>query len=77
MAKDQKVLRNKIIPLVKVLWKNHSDEEATWEREEDMRQKYPNMLFFIMNRTGEGRMNFEDEILVRGGELSRSCPRNL
>ena len=49
LVKDQKVLRNKVIPLVKVLWKNHSDKKATWEREEDMRQKYPNMLFFIMN----------------------------
>ena len=29
LAKEQKVLRNKVIPLVKVLWKNHSQEEAT------------------------------------------------
>ena len=31
--KDQ-VLRNKVIPLVKVLWMNHGREEATWERED-------------------------------------------
>ena len=31
--KDQ-VLRNKVIPLVKVLWMNHSGEEAIWERED-------------------------------------------
>ena len=31
--KDQ-VLRNKVIPLVKVLWMNHDREEATWERED-------------------------------------------
>ena len=30
--RDQ-VLRTKIIALVKVLWKNQSHEEATWERE--------------------------------------------
>ncbi|XP_052481165.1 uncharacterized protein LOC128035459 [Gossypium raimondii] len=31
-----KVLRKKSIPLVKVLWHNHSSEEATWEPEEAM-----------------------------------------
>ena len=33
--KDQ-VLRNKVIPLVKVLWMNHGIEEATWECEDQM-----------------------------------------
>ena len=37
LARDQKVLRNKVIPLVKVLWKNHSQQEAIWEQEEDIR----------------------------------------
>ena len=35
-----KDLRNKQIPLVKVLWKHHEVEEATWELEKDMREKY-------------------------------------
>ncbi|XP_016673331.1 uncharacterized protein [Gossypium hirsutum] len=33
-----KVLRMKSILLVKVLWQNHSTEEATWEPEDLMRQ---------------------------------------
>ena len=37
--KDQ-VLRTKIIPLVKVLWRSHSVEEATWETEESMRRDH-------------------------------------
>ncbi|XP_043725666.1 uncharacterized protein LOC122672235 [Telopea speciosissima] len=41
--KDQ-VLHNRSIPLVKVLWKNHVIEEASWEREEDMRAKYPELF---------------------------------
>ena len=41
--KDQ-VLRTKTISLVKVLWGNHSYEEATWEREEDMRIQYPHLF---------------------------------
>ena len=44
LAREEKVLRNKVIPLVKVLWSNHSKEEATWEREEDMRVQYPHLF---------------------------------
>ena len=33
--------RNKIIPMVKVLWSNHEVEEATWELEDSMRARYP------------------------------------
>ena len=41
LDKEEKLLRNKAIPLVKILWRNHSVEEATWEREDEMRIKYP------------------------------------
>ncbi|KAL4017147.1 hypothetical protein IC575_024822 [Cucumis melo] len=41
LAREVKTLRNKEIPLVKVLWQNHRMEEATWEREDDMRSRYP------------------------------------
>ena len=41
MDKKDKVLRNKTIPLVKVLWRNRKSEEAMWELESDMREKYP------------------------------------
>ena len=40
LAREVKELRNKKIPLVKVLWKNHKTEEDTWESEETMRQQY-------------------------------------
>ena len=45
---DQKVqqLRNKQIKQVKVLWRNHQYEEATWESENDMRQQYPELFDF-------------------------------
>ncbi|KAJ8750520.1 hypothetical protein K2173_015672 [Erythroxylum novogranatense] len=39
-----KVLRNKTVQLVKVLWRNHSVEEATWEPLEAMREKYPHLF---------------------------------
>ena len=39
-----KTLRNKEIPLVKVLWRNQKMEEATWEREDDMKASYPELF---------------------------------
>ncbi|KAL0541789.1 hypothetical protein IC582_021849 [Cucumis melo] len=44
LAREVKMLRNKQIPLVKVLWRNHRVEEATWEREDDMRSRYPELF---------------------------------
>ena len=44
LAREEKVLRNKVIPLVKVLWRNHATEEATWEREDEMRKSYPELF---------------------------------
>src|SRR5262249_52642124 len=43
---DRKVqkLRNKEIKLVKVLWRNHTHEEATWEAEDEMRRGYPDLF---------------------------------
>ncbi|CAN6704774.1 unnamed protein product [Malus baccata var. baccata] len=40
-----KVLRNKTVSLVKVLLRNHSVEEATWETEDRMREMYPRLFY--------------------------------
>ena len=40
----EKVLRNKIIRLVKVLWQHHGVEEATWEPELEIREKYSHLF---------------------------------
>ena len=37
-------LRGKTIPLEKVLWKHHGVEDATWERELEGREKYPDLF---------------------------------
>ncbi len=44
LARKVKELRNKQIPLVKVLWKQHNTKEATWESEETMRQQFPQLF---------------------------------
>ena len=56
LDQKKKELRTKKIRLVKVLWRNHSVEEATWEREEEMQSKYSELF---------GTSNFEDEIFIR------------
>jgi len=40
----EKQLRTKTIPLVKVLWRNHDVEEASWELENEIRNKYPHLF---------------------------------
>ncbi|KAK5838661.1 hypothetical protein PVK06_007396 [Gossypium arboreum] len=61
LARDVKVLRRKSVPLVKVLWRNHGREEATWESEETMRQQYPQLV-----RSGkfQGRNFFKEGRVV-------------
>jgi hypothetical protein len=41
---SERVLRKRSIKYVKVLWTNQSEREATWELEELMRQKYPELF---------------------------------
>ncbi|GAV85487.1 Chromo domain-containing protein [Cephalotus follicularis] len=40
----EQILRTKTIPLVKVLWRNHGVEEATWELEETIRKEHPHLF---------------------------------
>ncbi|XP_074377389.1 uncharacterized protein LOC141718916 [Apium graveolens] len=44
LAREERVLRRNTIPFVKVLWKHHSEREATWELEESIREKYPHLF---------------------------------
>ncbi|XP_073153782.1 uncharacterized protein [Henckelia pumila] len=44
LDRKDKQLRNKSIQLVKVKWSRHGVEEATWELEHDMRQRYPELF---------------------------------
>ena len=66
------VLRSKVIPLVKVLWKNHEREAATWEPEVQMRRQYPQLfsdlgifLSFEFSCSFQGR-----NVLKEGGFLT-------
>ena len=61
LARKVKHLRNKQVPLVKVLWQHHGIEESTWKLEATMRIQHPQLF--------NSGMNFKDEILLRGREL--------
>ena len=57
LDREEKELRNKTMPLVKFIWRNHLVEEATWEREDQIRSHYPHLF----HDTGT---NFVDEIFL-------------
>ena len=42
--RKEKQLRNKVIPLVRVLWRCNKFEEETWETETAMRAKHPHLF---------------------------------
>ncbi|TYJ96975.1 DNA/RNA polymerases superfamily protein [Cucumis melo var. makuwa] len=41
LDRKEQVLRNKTIPLIKVWWRHHGVEEATWEPEDQIKKRYP------------------------------------
>ena len=66
LDREIRQLRNKQVPLVKVLGQHHGMEEATWEPELTMRVQYPQLF---------SSGNFEDEIYFKGGRIV--TPRNI
>jgi hypothetical protein len=39
----EQVTYNKVIKMCKVQWSHHTEDEATWEHEEDLRADFPNL----------------------------------
>nr|GFB71487.1 putative nucleotidyltransferase, ribonuclease H [Tanacetum cinerariifolium]GFB71507.1 putative nucleotidyltransferase, ribonuclease H [Tanacetum cinerariifolium] len=44
LDRQDRVIRKKTIPFVKILWSNHREWEATWETEEFIRTSYPHFF---------------------------------
>jgi hypothetical protein len=53
---SEKVMRNKRIKMCKVQWSHHTKEEATWEREEELKAEFPS--FFSNPSEPQGRDSF-------------------
>ena len=47
-----------MIKFFKVQWSNHTEDEATWEREDFLQAEYPYLF--------EDQQNLEDEIFPKG-----------
>jgi hypothetical protein len=41
---SKRVTQNKNIKMCKVHWSHHSEEEATWEREEELKEEFPSFF---------------------------------
>ena len=40
----EKELRNKKVPILRVLWRSSQNEEETWEKESEVRRKFRDLL---------------------------------
>ncbi|GJV23759.1 putative reverse transcriptase domain-containing protein [Tanacetum coccineum] len=63
MDREIKQLKRSRIPIIKVRWNSKRGPEFTWEREDEIRAKYPHLFSIITSRLIKSR----DEISVRGG----------
>jgi hypothetical protein len=53
---SERVTRNKRIKMCKVQWSHHTEEEATWKREEVLKAEFPS--FFFDPSKSRGRDSF-------------------
>jgi hypothetical protein len=47
--------------MCKVQWSNHAEDEATWEREDEVKAEFPDLF--------PNLSNLEDKILLKGGRI--------
>jgi hypothetical protein len=55
---SERATRSKVIRMCKVQWSHHSEDEATWEREGELKEEFPQLF----SNLTESR----DEILFKG-----------
>jgi hypothetical protein len=53
---SERVTQNKRIKMCKVQWTHHTEEEATWEREEELKEEFSS--FFFDPSESRGRYSF-------------------
>ncbi|GJU86337.1 putative reverse transcriptase domain-containing protein [Tanacetum coccineum] len=66
MDREIKQLKQSRIPIIKVRWNSKRGPEFTWEREDEIRAKYPHLFSIITSSSIKSR----DEISVRGGDYN-------
>ena len=58
------ITRSRVIPMCRVQWSHHSESEATWEKEEDLKDEFPDLF--------APSPNLEDEIQFKEGRFCNS-----
>jgi hypothetical protein len=48
----ERVTRNKVIKICKVQWSHHTEDEATWEHEEELIEDYPELFLSVSEPRG-------------------------
>ncbi|GJV96998.1 hypothetical protein Tco_1548575 [Tanacetum coccineum] len=66
MDHEIKQIKRSRIPIIKVQWNSKRGPEFTWEREDEIRAKYPHLFSIITSSSIKSR----DEISVRGGDYN-------
>ncbi|GJS30155.1 hypothetical protein Tco_0490775 [Tanacetum coccineum] len=66
MDREIKQLKRSRIPIIKVRWNSKRGPEFTWEREDEIRAKYPHLFSIITSSS----IKSQDEISVRGGDYN-------
>ena len=61
LEESERCTRNKVIKFYRVQWDRHSEDEATWEREDTLREEYP----YLFEKQPKSR----DEISLKGGRF--------
>jgi hypothetical protein len=56
LERSERVTRNKKIMMCRVQWSHHTEEEATWEREEELKAEFPS--FFSDQSKSGGQDSF-------------------
>ena len=57
----ERVTRNKVTKFYKVVWNNHSEQDATWEREDYLHEVYPSFYEEWQVVQSQGKISLRGE----------------
>jgi hypothetical protein len=50
---SRKITRSKVINMCQVQWSHYSEDEATWEREDELRAEFPQLFSEVLQSRGQ------------------------
>jgi Chromo (CHRromatin Organisation MOdifier) domain len=52
LDQKQRSTRRRAITMYKIQWSNHTEDEATWETEEELKERFPEQMRYLMTSQG-------------------------